>query len=152
MAFVRVQEIDVAAPPATVFGYVSDITRHPEWADQRMTVTHASGPARGPGATYTTHVVVDLPVGHTADDATVVVVEEVPDTRFVYEARDGSGRYRWTFDLSGAGDRTHVRHGVERLDAPFWFRAIQPVLWRLMGGKMVSNGLDNLKARVEAQP
>ena len=150
--FVRTQQIDVDAPAERVYDYVADLTRHPEWADQQMTVTHVSGPEQGPGATFTTHVVIDLPVGHSSDDATVVVVEAVPQKRFVYEATDSAGRHRWTIDLTGSGGRTHVTQSVERLGAPLWFRLVQPVLWRAMGGKMVSNGLANLKATVEAKP
>ena len=38
---------------------------------------------------------------------------------------------------------------VERLDAPVWMKAVQPVLWRVVGHKMVDNGLAKLKERVE---
>lgn len=151
-AFVRTCETEVAAPPEEVFAYVADVARHPEWADQAMTVEHIGGPTSGPGATFRTHVVIDMPVGSQKDDATVTVVEVDAPRHLAYEAVDGSGRYRWTIDLTGDAGGTHVVQRVERLDAPIWMRAIQPMLWRAMGGRMVSNGLANIKAQVEARP
>ena len=150
--FVRSCETDVAAPPEEVFAYVADVTRHPEWADQKMTVEHVSGPPSGPGATFRTRVVIDLPVGSQKDDATVTIVESDAPRHLAYEAVDSSGRYRWTIDLTGSGDGTHVVQRVERLDAPVYIRAVQPLLWKAMGGKMVGNGLANIKARLESRP
>ena len=84
--FVRTAETDIAASAQEVYAFVGDVTRHPEWADQPMTVEHVSGPERGPGATYRTHVDIDLPVGHRGEDATVVVVDAVAAKRLAFEA------------------------------------------------------------------
>lgn len=151
MGFTRRQEADIAAPIDEVFAYVSDVRRHPEWADQEMTVTHVSGPESGPGATFATEVTIKLPVGHQRDKATVVVTEAAAPRHLAYEATDSSGRYRWTVDLTGNGGTTHVVHAVERLDAPVWFKVAQPVLWKVIGGRMVGNGLANMKQRLESR-
>lgn len=147
--FVRKAETDIAAPAAQVFDYLSDVTRHPEWADQDMTVEHVAGPSRGPGATFKTHVEIDMPVGHGHDDATVVVQQAVASRYLAYEATDGSGHYRWTIDLTENAGATHVTQTVERLEGPLWIRLTQPLIWRAMGRKMVTHGLEQMKERLE---
>lgn len=148
-AFLRTVETDIAAPAADVFAYVADLTRHPEWADQQMTVKHVAGPSQGPGATFETHVEIDMPVGHGHDDATVVLQNVVAPRHVAYEATDSAGHYRWTIDLTDSAVGTHVTQTVERLQGPLWIRLGQPLLWRAMGHKMVENGLAHLKDRVE---
>src|SRR4051812_41107997 len=56
MGFVRLVDIEVAAPPTQIFPLVSDIRRHPEWAYNTLTVAHVDGPEIGPGAHYTSTV------------------------------------------------------------------------------------------------
>jgi uncharacterized protein YndB with AHSA1/START domain len=147
--FVRTAETDIAASAEEVYAYLADLSRHPEWADQPMTVEHVSGPASGPGATYRTHVDIDLPVGHKKEDATVVVVDAVAAKRVAFEATGSDGHYRWTIDLTAQGATTHVEQRVERLDGPVWIKVVQPLMWKALGAKMVDNGLANLKDRVE---
>jgi uncharacterized protein YndB with AHSA1/START domain len=149
MTFTRTAEVDIDAPVATVFGYVADLTKHPEWADQSMTMEHVGGPTAGPGATYRSHVVVDLPVGHHGEDATVVVRDVRAPTHVEYEATDSMGTYRWTIDLTDDGGRTHVTQSCERLAAPGWVKVVQPTMWRAMGRRQVASGLTHLRDRVE---
>jgi uncharacterized protein YndB with AHSA1/START domain len=149
MAFVRTHDVDIDAPAEEVFSFVIDLTRHPEWADQKMEVEHVAGPENGIGATYRTHVEIHMPVGTQHDDATVVVREAEAPHHVAYEATDGSGTYLWTIDLDAADGHTHVTQRCVRLDAPLWMRLVQPTLWRVMGHKMVENGLTNLRDRVE---
>jgi uncharacterized protein YndB with AHSA1/START domain len=151
--FVRTIEADIAAPVEDVFAYVCDLTKHPEWADQPMTIEHVGGPANGPGATFKTHVVIDLPVGHKGEDATVVVKEaDAPRHHLAYEATGSDGHYRWTIDLTGDTAKTHVTQTCERLEGPLWVRVAQPLMWKAMGGKMVSHGLMKMKDRMEHGP
>src|SRR6476661_6763603 len=91
MTFIRTRDVDIDAPVEEVFAYVSDLTRHPEWADQKMEVEHVAGPENGIGATFHTHVDIALPVGHTKDDATVIVREVSAPTHMAYEATDSGG-------------------------------------------------------------
>ena len=147
--FARTQEIDVTAPASEVYAYLLDFTRHPEWADQPMTMTHVGGPATGVGARYESHVEIKFPVGHSKDDAKIEVTEAVEPKRLVYEVHDNSGHYRWTVELTDGNGTTHVKQSVEGLERPWLIRTIQPMLWGAIGSKMVGNGLTNLKARLE---
>jgi hypothetical protein len=67
----------------------------------------------------------------------------------VYESSDSMGVHRWTIDLTGEGDKTHVVQSVERLRGPVWVRVVQPLMWRAMGRKQVDSGLAKLKDRAE---
>jgi hypothetical protein len=152
MGFVRSSSVRVGAPAAKVYPLYADVTQHHTWADQGLTVTHTSGPVQGPGATYTTSVLGALPgpAGSKPVGGTLTLVDLEEGSRVVYECRDDAGLYRWTAVLTPDGDGTTVTHSVERLDAPFYVKAIQPVLWRTLGRKQVQRGLDNLKRVVEA--
>lgn len=148
--FTRKTETDIAAPAGQIYAYLADLTKHPEWADQEMTIKHVAGPLAGPGATFRTHVEIDLPVGYSRDDATVVVQQAISPRHLAYDATDSGGHYRWTIDLTDNGGTTHVEQRVERLDGPLWVRVTQPALWKAFGGRMVENGLANLKQRMES--
>lgn len=147
--FVRTLEADIAAPVDEVYSYLADLTKHPEWADQPMTIEHVAGPRTGPGATYQTVVDIDMPVGHKKEKATVVVQEALAPTHLAYEATDSAGHYRWTIDLTGDAAKTHVTQTCERLEGPLWIKVAQPLMWKAMGSKMVSHGLANMKQRLE---
>src|SRR3990172_7393741 len=135
----------VEAPPEAVFDYVADVKRHPEWAHERIEIQMEPGPERGRGArfSYVVHF-----MGKTEGKGSVVA-EDRP-RRFAYECEDKDGRNRWQFDLRPQGSGTMLTHSFERLSAPLWIRTIQPVLYPLMGRAMVSGGLQNIKAKVEA--
>lgn len=150
MNFIRTVETTVDRPAGEVFKYLSDITRHPEWADNPLTVTHVSGPLTGVGATFRTraeHVIPHAPKGF---DGTVVVQASEPNQLLVYEAHDEGGRFRWTFTLAATGDGgTVVAHTVERMAARLPVRVLQPVMWKVFGGGQVRRGLQNVKAQLE---
>ena len=150
MSFVRTVTATIDAAPETVFALVADLTRHPEWADQHLTVHHTAGPDHGPGAEYTTRASHILP--HTTKSANghVVVRESTPLRRFTYECWDEGGHYLWTFDLEPSGTGTRLSHTVQRLTGPLPVRILQPLMWKTFGGAQVRRGVANIKARTEA--
>ncbi len=153
MSFVRTVTATIDATPETVFALVADLTRHPEWADQRLTVHHVAGPEHGPGAEYTTRATHILPHTTKSANGRVVVRESTPSRRFQYECWDEGGHYLWTFDLEPIGSGTQLRHTVKRLTGPLLVRVLQPMMWKSFGGAQVRHGVANIKTRVEtAQP
>jgi hypothetical protein len=79
------------------------------------------------------------------------VVEMQPPTRFVYECdTSSSGLWRWTMTLEPIAGGTRLSHKSEGLRLPGWFKVVQPLMFRFVGQKMQTNGLRNIKARVEA--
>lgn len=141
MVWMRQHSIVVDAPAATIYDYVADLTRHPEWAAQPMQMT-----ASGPGEARSVVDFRGMPI-----KAKVKIVEERRPTLLAYESTDLAGHYRWTFDLEPAGDATKVTHRVERLSAPMWVPLIQSwLMWPMSGGPGSRQGLANLKRRLEA--
>lgn len=140
-AFARDESIVVQAAPEIVFDYLSDITRHGEWAGDKLTVKQV-----GPGRWES---LVDIGIKASA----VITVEssERP-RRFVYVCDDNvSGLYRWTFTLAPAPRGTRLTHRVERLRGPLLVRMIQPwVMWPLAARPSTRRGLQNIGRRFAA--
>lgn len=146
MGFIREENIDIAAPPEAVFDYVSDFSRHPEWADQKMEMTTGPGPAV-PGKKFSTVVEFMGKVPGTGE-----VIESTRPSRLVYDCTDSGGKFRWTFEITPTAAGSHLLHRNERLSAPLYVKLLQgPLMWPLIGKKMVGNGLAKIKANVEQQ-
>jgi uncharacterized protein YndB with AHSA1/START domain len=135
----------VNASPEAVFDYVSDVLRHPEWADQPMEMTRDSGPERGVGAKFRSQVKFMGDV-----KGLVTVIDEERPRRFAYDAADNGGLFRWIFTLTPEGNGTRLAHYNERISAPTWVKLSQPIMYRVFGKKMMINGLANIKKRMEA--
>jgi Polyketide cyclase / dehydrase and lipid transport len=149
MGFVRLVDIEVAAPPAQIFPLVSDIRRHPEWAYNTLTVAHVDGPEIGPGAHYTSTVTDAVPGSKKPAKGDIRVLKSDAPELFVYECTDDAGTYRWSVTISRWNDATTVTHTVERLVGPWYVRMLQPTLWAMFGGKQVRGGLTKLKQLAE---
>jgi len=149
MEFVRTCSVDVAAPIADVYGLVADLTQHPRWVYNKLTMEHVSG--SGIGARYRSEVREAVPGSKKPIAGDIVVVEDSPPNRFVFEAEDAAGRYRWTYVFAEAGRRTHVDQTCVRLKGPFPIPLIQPMLWAMVGRKQVQGGLEKLKALAEIE-
>ena len=143
--FRRSNSVHIDAPPEAIFDYVSDFTRHPEWAHEKIEIESVEGTGPGAGARYQTivHFMGTVP-------GEINVVESEPPRRLVYKCGDKASRYRWTFELQPEGSGTKVMHSFERLKEAKWFMPIQPVLYPILGKKMAAGGLANIKAKVEA--
>ena len=148
MAFVRTCRVDTDASPATVHELVADLTRHPEWAHNRLSVWPTGGPGRGPGAHFASEVREVMPGARKPVRATIDVIDDQTH-RVVYEAEDAMGRYRWTVTMTPTATGTRVEQTCERLRAPAIVPVVQPVMWRLLGRKQVQGGLGNLKRLAE---
>lgn len=136
--------IDVA--PEKVFDYVTDITRHGEWAANDLVIRREPGPEHGPGTRFSSRVNFMAEIA-----AKGVVLEEDRPRRFVYECEDSSGHWRWTFALESEAQGTLLTHRFERIQAPLWVLLIQSwLLYPLVGRPAMQKGLANIKAHVEA--
>lgn len=143
--FTREFTVDIKAPIEQVFAYVTDLERHPEWSNNKMEMK-VNGKPVTVGTTFQT--VVNAFGKETAKNK---VVEMAPPSRFVYECdTSSSGYWRWTMTLESIAGGTRLHHKAEGLRLPAWFKIVQPVTFRFIGQKMITNGLDNIKARVEA--
>ena len=145
MGFIRSQRATIDAPPVAVFDYVADFSRHPEWADQPMEMTVEGGAPVQPGSKFSTVIKF---MGSVPAQGEVLEVQR--PSRLVYDCTDSGGSFRWTFDIQPSGAGSAVTHTVERLRAPLYVKLTQgPLMWPLIGSRMVGNGLKNIKANLE---
>lgn len=149
MRFVRTCTVDVGAPASAIYPLVADLTQHPRWTYNTLTVKHVAGD--GVGARFHTEAFDAIPGSAKSIPGDVEVLEAVPDSRFVFEADDTGGRYRWTFTFGETAGRTRVEQTCERISAPLPIPLIQPLLWKILGRKMVQGGLDRLRSVAEAE-
>lgn len=139
--FAREESIHVDAPPEAVYDYVSDLTRHPEWAAQKMTMRNA-------GSGRFESVVVSGPI--TARSVLRIEAARRPED-FIYVADDDvSGPHRWHFNISTESNGSRVKLGFERMHDRFPFTVLQPlVFYPLIGHPGLVKGLANIKRVVE---
>jgi uncharacterized protein YndB with AHSA1/START domain len=149
MAFKRTVTTNIEAPLNRVYGLVSDIRRHPEWAYNELTVQHTGGPETGFGAQYCSTVEHPAPGQRRPMVGAIRVVGAAPPNRFVYECRDDSGDFRWTIDLTSSPTGTTVHHTMERLGSSKLLRVIRPLAWEMLGERQVVGGLAKLKELAE---
>jgi hypothetical protein len=135
--------VHIDATPEAVYDYVCDLSRHHEWAKTKIDLT--VGPAGDNGLpTFTS--VAHAPGSPRAEGK--VVAAERPN-RFQYEARDSSGRYRWTFGISPDGTGSRLTYLIEQLEVPMWFRVLQPLIFATAGRGMMESSVSSIKANVE---
>jgi uncharacterized protein YndB with AHSA1/START domain len=144
--FAKQIAISIPAAPEAVFAYVSDLTRHGEWANEPIEIRLESGDGRTPGSTFSSTAGV---LGGVK--ATIRLVALDPPRRLVYDCDDMFGSYRWTLSVEPEGAGTRLTQRMERLSAPAWVRLVQPwLMWPVLGRRGVSRGLANIRARLTA--
>src|SRR5574341_366090 len=82
---IRSSQVLVNAPVQTVFDYVSDLTRHPEWSGGELKIEAVSSDPIGVGKEYISHGEVALEKNRPN---TVQVAEYEPPHKFSFVATD----------------------------------------------------------------
>jgi len=149
--FSREMSIFVNAPADQVYGLVSDIRRHPEWAFNPLELYHIAGPEQGVGATFSSVAHRVAGIVETFRGQIRVVIDEPPN-QFAFETHDPSGRYRWMFTVMSEGNGSRLTQRMEKLSGPWILRYFQPaIIWPLFGSAQVRGGLENIKALLEKE-
>jgi len=147
--FRRQKNIFIKAPVEQVFCYVADIKRHSEWSANQLEIQHIAGPEHGVGSEFAT--IIHRPAGFAGmfRGSIRVLIEEQPNL-FVYETKDTTGHYRWSFMLKGEQDGCRLTQQIEKLSGPWILKWVQPtILWPLIGSKQVQTGLIRIKTQLE---
>ena len=136
------KQITIAAPADTVFTYVADFKRHPEWAGHNLEVTLPDGPI-GVGTTMSS-------LGHQLgkQNDTITVVELEPGRRLVFETKGKAGVVRHWFAVQPANGSTTLAKGMEFVKPSVSSRLAMPGI-RLNVPRMLGKDLDKIKARLE---
>lgn len=140
-------DIDVGAPQQTVFDYLSDATRTPEWYDAVRSAVKTSEGATGDGACFIFTRV--LPQGEVTNE---VEISEFRDPDLVtFASRRGPTPfvYRYRVGAAPAGSRVTLEGSIsgEGLAGPAALLA--PFADKLFARGMTKN-LETLKMRLES--
>ncbi|GHA07255.1 hypothetical protein GCM10010372_03160 [Streptomyces tauricus] len=110
---------DVRADPATVFAYVSDLTRSGEWSPECRGGEWTSGDPATVGSVFTARnhrepdVVAWAPVVRGEWTTRCEVVEAVPPRVFSWAMRDSGGRAQesvWSFTVAPTAEGSALTH------------------------------------------
>ncbi len=137
------RETVINAPPQRVFDYVSDLRKHPEWAQHALEVTQTSTGPIQTGATFSS-------VAHQfgTQRETQIVTEYQPTSRFAFEAMGSLGTARHAFDLTPDGAGTRVTKSMEISKPTLMARVMSPMI-RSQTRKGLAVDLERIKAQLE---
>ena len=134
----------VSAPVQTVFGYVSDFTKHGEWAGHGLQVTKDSD---GPVAIGSTFSTVAKQFGTQREHSTVTELE--PGGVFGWDSKGALGTVHHRFTMAAADGGTTLTKSAEFLDRSFLAKVTS---WKI--SRDVPAGLEadveKIRARLES--
>ena len=110
----------VPAEQEAVFTYVSDLTKHGEWAGNELIITpNDTSKGLGVDKTYTSKAIVrDL-----VFDAQLIVSKYRPPSQFAFKGADSTGIFEHTFSFEPVDGGTQVtRVAVFELSLYLWIR------------------------------
>lgn len=135
----------IECSPEKAFQYLSDLTRHPEWAANRLEVQKTSDGPISEGTTF--HSIGHLMGKHEGE---VRIIELIPNEKIVYEADDDTGRVRHTILIAPANGGTMITKSAEVLETrAITFKLASPLL-SLIVPRGLQQDLRKIKERLEA--
>jgi len=137
------RSIKIDAPVETVFAYVSDISRHSEWAQHELKLEQTSSGAVQVGATFHS-------VGHQMGrefESEVKITEFVPNEKLAFESEGKDFHFQHHFLMKSDNGGTLLTKGGEPRRVGFPFNIAIPVLG-LLG--VINRGLDRDLAAIKA--
>jgi uncharacterized protein YndB with AHSA1/START domain len=130
--------IDIEAPRERVYEYVSDMTRHREWAANTIRLEKDGDGFRSWGRQ----------VGHENRNI-LTIVEQTPPIRFAFESLGREGRFRHVFEVEGAAGRTRLTKRFVVVHAALPLKLLSP-LFSIVGRRNMRGDVRRIKARLEA--
>ena len=134
----------VSVPREQVFDYVSDFSRHGEWAGHGLKVTpDGSGPV-AVGSTYSTEA---KQFGTQRETSTVI--ELTPGQMFGWESKGALGTVHHWFSMAGEDGSTSLTKGIEFTHPSFLAKVMG---WRINNDspKSLRKDLENIKSKLES--
>jgi uncharacterized protein YndB with AHSA1/START domain len=147
MAYSATYNVTIKAPPATVFDYIADISRHGEWgsADDKMKATAEKAGPPAVGARYKAEGVLNGKVNQSV----VTITAYEPPKRIAFDAEDSNSVFHHEFIFTPDGGGTRVERQVTMTKGPFYF----PIVLSIFKSTVVKNynaAMTNAKAKLEA--
>jgi len=139
--------VDVGKPPADVFAYLCDVSRHGEWSPKAYRVEGLdTGTPVHVGTRYTSYGWLPNDKDHRNE---VEVSELVPPARLVLTATDGGESFVSTFELTPSPAGTRVRRVLDMPKPGGILGLVFPVIVAALVKPDVAKGLSKLKANLE---
>lgn len=140
------QSMQINASPEQVFGYVADITKHPEWAQtaHKLQIEKTSDGPIGQGSTFNS-------VGHQFGENhdTLTITEFAENQRVVYEAEGNAGKLRHWFAVKQAEGGAELTKGLDVVSTKFPFTLFAPIVTTFIAPGGLRGDLQRIKAKLE---
>jgi uncharacterized protein YndB with AHSA1/START domain len=138
------RQTTISASPEAVFAYVSDISRHPEWAAQPLEMEPASA---GPPAVGSVFKCVGHQFGSHAGEVTIT--ELVPNEKVTFEANDDSGHFRHGFVIQQKDGKVLLVKTLEPLQMRGPLKLLSPIAKSVIMPRGLDGDLKRIKAKLE---
>jgi len=133
--------------PDAVFTYLSDLTRHGEWAgNPGLEVVQTSPGAVMPGATFQSR---GSQFGIRMEDE-LKVIDFQPPLRFAFESTGRGGVYRHVIEFEPADGGVFVTKVMRTIEGPAPMRIFKPISEFFLSRRMAAD-LKRIARRLEAQ-
>jgi uncharacterized protein YndB with AHSA1/START domain len=140
--------VEVSRPPAEVFAYLCDVSRHGEWSPKAYRVEGIEpGAPLQPGTRYTSYGWVPRDSDHRNE---VEVSEVSAPTRLVLTATDGGQEFISTFTVTASGTGSRVQRVLDMPKPGGVLGLVFPVILTALVKPDVAKGLGNLKTHMES--
>jgi hypothetical protein len=134
----------VGTSPQRAFEYLSDFTRHAEWAQHELRIDAPQSGAAIAGTRLQSH---GRQLGQKLDDELTVTAYE-PGRRFAFESRGRGGLFRHVFDFTPAPGGTLVGKEMTVLSMPFPLSLTKWITEPFLARRLASD-LRRIKAHLE---
>ncbi len=143
----RVSKVHIHASLQTVFDYVSDLTKHPEWSGGELTIEPVSSDPIGVGKEYVSR-------GEVATQKerpnTVQVSEYQPSHTFGFLAKDPDfGKVLHVFSFAEQNEGVLVTRTMTVNLNPILAFAFRIFIYPLIGNPSMNKSMARLKAKLE---
>ncbi len=144
---IRSNQVFVNAPLQTVFDYVSDLTKHPEWSGGELKIEAVTADPIAVGKEYVSRGAVALEKNRPN---TVQVSEYEPPHKFGFVAKDPDfGKVFHVFTFAEQNDGVMVTRTTTLSLKPVVAFAFRLFIYPLIGKPMTVKSLAALKKRLE---
>ena len=135
----------IIAPAQSVFDYVSDFTKHGEWAGHGLQVTKDTDGRVAIGSTYST---VAKQFGTQREHSTVTELE--PGTVFGWDSKGALGTIHHRFTVAASDGGTSLTKKAELTEPSFLARLTS---WKISKGipESLRSDVEKIKARLESR-
>ena len=145
---VRSHQILVSAPLQTVFDYVSDLTRHPEWSGGELKIEAITPGPIAVGKEYRSRGQVAIQKNRPN---TVQVTEYEPPHKFGFVANDPDfGKVTHVFTFTEQSGGVLVKRTMTVNLAPIVAFGFRFVVYPLIGSPSMEKSMESLKAKLAA--